>query len=236
MVGMDAALASLADRVAPVTLAAEQRLSPPPPLQPVVPEGGLQRGWSLAVAGVGSWSLASALVAPIQAADRWAAVVGAPAFGLTAAAGYGVRLDRVLVVDQPPADRWATVVAALVDAVDVVLVAPGGTVARRDARRLQARARERGAVLIHLDGGRSWPDAPDVALTVERAWWEGIEVGHGHLRARRAVVAGSGRRLPGPVRRTELWLPAPDGSLATAIRAEDDRRAPDEVPALDRAG
>lgn len=242
MGGMDAALAPLADRVAPVTLAVERRLPVPGPLAPVLPDGGLQRGWSVGVAGPAAWSLAAALVAPVQAAEGWVAVVGAPAFGLVAATGYGFRLDRVVLVDQPPPGRWSAVVAALVDAVDVVLVAPAAAVPGRDARRLRARARERGAVVVHLDGGRTWPEAADVVLEAGDARWEGLGVGHGHLRARRVVVTGTGRRLPGRPRRTELWLPGPDGALAPAGRSIDDRPTlavapePAPTPELGRAG
>jgi hypothetical protein len=240
---LDAPLAALADRVSPLALAGEQRLTGPAPLGPVLPEGGLQRGWSVAVDGVGSWSLAAGVAGAL---DGWVAVVGAPAFGLAAAAGYGLGLDRVVVVDQPPAGRWAAVVAALVDAVDVVLLAPEATVAGRDARRLRARARERGVVLVHLDGARTWPEPADVTLVVSDARWEGLEQGHGHLRARRVVVTGSGRRLPGRPRTTEVWLPGPDGALAaTAAGAErrsgsgprpGGRPTGDLVPVLDRAG
>jgi hypothetical protein len=223
MEGMDAALAPLAERVAPVTLAVERRIPGPDALLPVLPEGGLQRGWSVAVEGSGSWSLAAALVAPLQVGDGWVGVVGAPAFGLVAATGYGFRLDRVALVDQPPTGRWAAVVAALVDGFDAVLVDPAGGVPARDARRLRARARERGAILVHLDGARTWPEAADVVLRVEESRWEGLEEagpdgapspgGHGHLRARRVAVTGSGRRLPGRPRRTEVWLPGPGGGL-----------------------
>jgi hypothetical protein len=230
--GVDAALAPLAERVAPVALAVERRLPGPGALAPVLPDGGLQRGWSVAVAGPGAWSLAAALTAPIQADDGWVAVVGAAAFGLVAATGYGFRLDRVLLVDQPPPGRWAVVVAALVDAVDVVVVHPPAGIAGRDARRLRARARERGAILVHLDGGRTWPEAADVALEVTDARWEGVEAGHGHLRARRVALAGSGRRLPGRSRRTEVWLPGAGGGLVPVERpAHRSQGRPDLVVA-----
>ena len=225
-------LADLAERVAPLALASDQRLAVPAPLQPVLPDGGLQRGWSVAVQGCGAWSLASALVAPAQDCDGWVVVVGAPAFGLVAAAGYGLRLDRMVVVDQPPTGRWAAVVAALVDAVDVVLVAPDAPVAARDARRLRARARERGALLVHLDAAATWPEPADVVLTVTGSRWEGLEDGHGHLRARRVAVTGSGRRLPGRPRRVELWLPDLHGTLAPAQPAS----GPVAVPGHARSG
>ena len=45
-----------------------------------------------------SLSLAMALLAGPSAAGEWSAVVGIPDFGLEAAAGYGVDLDRTVVV------------------------------------------------------------------------------------------------------------------------------------------
>ena len=63
-----------------------------------------------------------------------------------------------------------------------------------DARRLAARARERGSVLVRRGRPRRWPEAADVSLTVTSTTWEGLGQGHGHLRARRAVVEAGGRR------------------------------------------
>ncbi|MEM8904311.1 MAG: hypothetical protein AAGF02_11455, partial [Actinomycetota bacterium] len=47
----DGSLRQLAAEVAPVTLAAEQILPVPAPLDGLVPEGGLRRGWVVAVDG-----------------------------------------------------------------------------------------------------------------------------------------------------------------------------------------
>jgi hypothetical protein len=103
--------------------------------------------------------------------------------------------------------------ATLVDALDVVLVRVRRRVRSNDARRLVARARERGSVLVVL--GDSWPEAPDVRLSITRAEWEGIGDGFGHLRARRVQVEAVGRRSAARARHAELWLPAADGGVAT---------------------
>jgi len=218
-------LAAIAERVRPTVLAGEQVLPVLGALAGLLP-GGLRRGSSLAVGagragrpGGGATSLALAVAAGPSAAGSWVAAVGVPSLGLAAAAGYGVDLGRLVLVADPPADRFGQVVALLVDAFDVVLVRPppGLTAVRAaDARRLAARARERGSVLVRLDGGDAWPAAADVTLTVTATTWEGLGDGHGHLRARRAVVTSGGRRGAARPRRAELWLPGPDGAVAVA--------------------
>jgi hypothetical protein len=170
-------------------------------------------------AGGGATALALALVAGASAAGSWTAVVGAPSLGLLAAAELGVALERVAVVPEIAPDAWAPVVAALVDAVDVVVVHVDRRVRLGDARRLAARARERGSVLVLLPTvgaatGDAWPDGADVRLVVTAARWEGIAGGAGHLRARRVEVEAGGRRAAARVRRAALWLPGPDGAVA----------------------
>jgi hypothetical protein len=180
------------------------------PLQPLLPDG-LRRGSTVTVGD--STSLALALLAGPSAAGSWAAAVGVSHLGLAAAAELGVALDRLVVVADPPRDAFATVVAALVDALDVVLLRARCRVSGNDARRLIARARERGSVLIVL--GDSWPEAPDVRLSIVRAEWEGLGEGYGHLHARRAVVEAGGRRAAARTRQVELWLPAAGGGVAS---------------------
>lgn len=210
----------------PVALAGERVLPPAEPLTPLLP-GGLRRGTSLQVAGVrdgvGSTSLALAVVAAPSAAASWTAAVGVPSLGLAAAAGFGVDLTRfVLVADAGDLDRstWATVVATLLDAFDVVVARPHGRVPLGTGRRLTARARERGSVLVRLGSPGDWPESADATLTVVSTAWEGLGRGHGHLRARRAVVEATGRRGLDRPRRTALWLPGPGGVLAAAPESE----------------
>jgi hypothetical protein len=208
-------LAEVAQRARPVALAREQVLSVLPPFEAVLP-GGLRRGSTVGVGG--STSLALALLAgPVQAGS-WVAAVGVSSLGLAAASELGVSLDRLVLVAEPPTDAWATVVATLVDAFDAVLVRPHRSAKAADARRLAARARERGAVLVVLDGhgrdDRAWPEAPDVRLAITASEWVGLGAGHGHLRARRVTVEADGRRGAARPRRADLWLPAAGGGVA----------------------
>jgi len=84
-----------------------------------------------------------------------------------------------------------------------------GSVRPGDARRLMARARERGAVLVAL--GQPWPESVDVRLTVTAAVWGGLGQGNGHLEARQVEVVASGRGAASRERRLRLWLPGPQG-------------------------
>lgn len=192
------ALRELAGKAAPVTLAGDRTLPVAPLLLPLFPDGGLRRGTTVAVSG--SLGLALVVLAGPSQAGAWCAAVGVPALGLAAAAEAGIALDRFPMVANPGGD-WPTVTAALLDAFDAVLLrapSPGAN------RRLEARARERGSVLIVAG---DWPGA-DVRLSVARSEWEGLGDGHGHLRRRRLEVVATGRRAAARERRTELLLPS----------------------------
>jgi hypothetical protein len=208
-------LRDLDDRFRPVTLAERQVLPVLEPLAPLFPAGGLRRGSIVAISpsgpGGAATSLALATVAAASGQGSWVAVVGVPALGLVAAAELGVALDRLALVDVPDRGSWPSAVAALVDAVDLVLLGPT-RVRPGDARRLGARARERGSVLVPV--GFEWPEAPDVSLTVDAGRWEGLGAGHGHLQARRVRVGATGRRDAARPRATELWMPSLDGGVA----------------------
>jgi hypothetical protein len=175
--------------------------------------------------------LALALLAGPSAAGSWAVVVGCPQVGLAAAAEAGVALERLALVAEPPPGEWASVVAACIGAVDLVVVGPDHRVRAGDVRRLAARARERGTILVHLDrsAGRArastpWPLQPEVQLIGVEARWQGLGPGHGHLWARRLVVEAGGRRQAARRRRVELWLPDLHGAIttvATPVRSAD---------------
>ncbi|MGQ0434769.1 MAG: hypothetical protein ACT452_20460 [Microthrixaceae bacterium] len=209
-------LAGLAERVRPVTLTREQRLPVLPALEALLPGAGLRRGATVsvgAVAGVGgATSLALALVAQASIAGSWVAAVGVPSLGLVAADELGVALERLVLVAAPERDAWGGVAAALVDGFDVVVLQAGrGGVRPTDARRLVARARERGAVLVQL--GPGWPDGADLALQVTAAHWEGLGDGHGHLQARKVRVSRGGRGEAAQPRHLDLWLPGASGEV-----------------------
>lgn len=182
---------------------------------PILPQGGLQRGSTVATGGVAATSLALALAGPTTATGAWVAVVGLEQVGLLAAAELGVDLERVLLVADPGPASWATTVAALLDAVDLVLVRPPQPVPVGVQRRMGARARDRGSVLLQVGGATSlWAAAPDLVVSATSAVWSGLGAGHGHLRSRRVTVAVTGRRGADRPRRAELWLPGPRGEIA----------------------
>ncbi|MEV4057984.1 hypothetical protein AB0J55_42840 [Amycolatopsis sp. NPDC049688] len=179
-----------------------------PALAGLLPGGGLRRGSTVAVHG--GTSLLLALLASPTNSGSWAAVVGLPSLGLAAAAEYGVDLARVALVPRPGVELPA-VVAALLDGVDLVAV-QAETLHPSVARRLSARARHRGAVLLSAG---AWPGA-DVELSCRREPWSGPSDGYGHLRTRRALVRAHGRGAAARPLTAELALPGLDGKATQA--------------------
>lgn len=175
-------------------------------LAALLPEGGLRRGTTITVTG--STSLLLALLGGPSQAGAWCAVVGFAQLGLLAAAEAGIALERLALVPTP-GPRWPAVVAALLDALDVVVVRPPARPVPADGRRLAARARERGAVLVAVG---PW-EAADLRLAGVGPRWEGVGDGHGHLRTWRLLVQVSGRGAA--VRPREEWLSGP-GPLTAA--------------------
>jgi hypothetical protein len=149
---------------------------------------------------VDSASLAMALMAGPSQAGAWSAVIGAADFGMEAAAGLGVDLDRTVVVPDP-GEEWLYVAAAMIDVVTVVLIKPPGQVRESQAAKLTARLRQRDAMLI------AWGDWPrsDARLQICESVWTGLGRGHGHLSGRRVLVAAG--RNGSPSRQARLWLP-----------------------------
>ncbi|WP_208028415.1 hypothetical protein [Rhabdothermincola sediminis] len=209
-----ARLASLADRVRPVVLAREQTLPVLPALAGLLPDGALPRGTVVSVGGEAATTLALSLAAGPSAAGSWVAGVGLPALGLAAAAETGMALERLVLVAEPPRASWGSVMAALVDGFDVILLGTARRVRAAEARRLIARSRERGSVLVILGTGPEGALETDLRLRSGSVRWEGLGRGHGHLRARRVTVEASGRRRAARPRRLTLWLPGPDGAIA----------------------
>ncbi|GEA90224.1 hypothetical protein [Cellulomonas cellasea] len=179
----------------------------PAELTALLPDG-LRRGGTVTV--LGSTSLLLALLASACAGGAWAALVGQPTAGLLAAAEAGVALDRLAVVPAPGLDA-PTVVAALLDGVDVVLVGPEAALTDSDRRRLAARARERGSVLLT---STPWPGA-NVVLTAEQGRWSGVGTGDGRLRTHELRVVRTGRGSAAV--RTSVDVALPLGRPAPAL-------------------
>ncbi|MHB8329418.1 MAG: hypothetical protein ACYDD6_07340 [Acidimicrobiales bacterium] len=206
-----------AARARPTSARRDQLLPLLPPLIPVVPGGGLQRGSLVAVEpddGVGgATTLAFALLAAASAGGSWCAAVGVADPGVLAIAELGVDLDHLVLVPRA-GPGWAEVVAALLDGMDAVVVCPPGPVRPGVARRIVARARERRAVLVVLARHAPWPEGPDIHLAITGGTWHGVGQGHGHLQGRRVEVVVSGRRAASRPLRAEVWLPAGSGTVA----------------------
>jgi hypothetical protein len=223
--------ASRTELVGPGATPADERLLPVlPALEPLLPLPGLRRGSTVAVTR--SAALALALVAGASAAGSWVAAVGLPDLGIVAAAETGVVLERLALVPAPGARAWPTVVAALLDAVDVVLVRSPPGLPSVQARRLIARARERGAVLVPLG---PWSEPADLRLAVTASTWHGLGQGHGSLHSRVAEVVATGRGAATRERRTLLWLPSPDGTI-TSVREATPQVGPGGPAGLTLAG
>jgi hypothetical protein len=124
---------------------------------------------------------------------EWAAAVDIDAtLGVLAAADVGVALERFAVVRRVPPARWATVVAALLDGVSLVLAEVPRGVSLGDARRLEARARERESVLVVAETrGAVWPGSARFTLHATGSAWE--DRGAGVLEVRRLRVEAEGR-------------------------------------------
>ena len=202
------------------------------PTHPAVSEllagTGLRGGSAYSVRG--SSALVMAMMAGPSAEGAWCGVVGLPSFGAEAARGLGVDLERLVLVPDPEHD-WLSVVAALVDALTVVVVRPPGEVTSGEASRLAARLRTRGAVLIAVG---SWPGS-EARLEVESNIWAGLGSGEGMLAARQATVVVTGRRAAVRQRKHQLWLPGPDGAIRS-VESADPLRSADPFRSIDPLG
>ena len=212
-----AQLELVADRVSPLTLAREQNLPVHDSLTSLFPDGALRRGTIVGVSGVGATSLALAVVAGPSAAGSWTAFVGGTDIGLVAADEHGVVLERLLVIDPAPS-AWSSTVAALIGAVDLIVISPKHRLHEPDARRIGSRLRERGSVLVSF--GSRWPVGADVQLDVAESRWCGIGVGHGVLQLRKATIAGGGRGAAARPRSLDVLLPGPGGAPRSVAEAD----------------
>lgn len=222
------------------------------PLRPLLPDG-LRRGSTVAVRG--STSLALAVAAGPAMAGGWIAAigwhdVGRSQVGLLAAHELGVSWRRLVLVTSPFDRRqWATAMSVLVDAFAVVVVRPTLPISGTDARRLEARARQSGAVMVvsspvdartgTIVGANNdkrlrsaWPTPPDVELRVLASTWEGLGHGDGHLQVRRALVEVSGRGRSSRPRRAELWLPTARGEVELVEASPVDPSAEPSEPEI----
>jgi hypothetical protein len=140
--------------------------------------------------------------------------LGMPEVGVIAAAEAGLVLSRVALIPEPGHDLVA-VTAALLDGVELVVIAGTQRLRAGDRQRLAARARQRNAVLVPY--GHSWPGADvELELLNHPGQWQGLGAdGHGRLRARRTQVRVASRGAAHRGRKATVLLPGPTGALAS---------------------
>lgn len=165
----------------------------------LLPGGGLQQGASYSVSG--STTLLMALLAGPSAAGSWCGVVGVPEFGVEAAQGFGIDLDRLVLVPHP-GEHWLAVASALADVLEVVVARPSKRTSDGNVARLSARMRQRGATLIVVG---SWPHS-EAMLSLSPGGWSGIGDGHGYLTERETTLTVTTRSGARP-RSARLLLP-----------------------------
>lgn len=160
-----------------------------PAVAPLLPGGALRAGVAYGVQG--SLALAMLLLAGPSAAGGWSAVVGVPEFGVEAAAGFGIALERLVLVPEP-GEHWLAVTAQIAEVVPVVLVRPPAAGASPgETARLASRLRQRGSTLLVAG---PWSGA-EAVLTAEGGSWTGIGSGSGYLTGRRTTVATTSREI-----------------------------------------
>src|SRR5690606_23293779 len=173
--------------------------------------------------------------AAARAQRSWRAAVGVPRLGGLAAHELGAAIRGLALIPRPGAD-FAAVTAALLDGVDLVAVPAGtayGTNGARHAdtaRRLSARARNRGSVLLTFG---SSPGA-EVELRCRTVGWAGTGGGSGRLPRRGARLEAPARRGAAGPRRAVLALPGPPGGVERLelagrpqpVQPRPDRRQP----------
>lgn len=200
-----------------------------PALTGLFPGGGLRHGCVYTVPN--STSLLMALLAAPSRDGAWCGVVGLPDFGIEAAAGLGITLDRLIQVPLP-GDRWLAVTAALVDALPVVAVCPPLPARFADAARLAARLRQRGGVLLVAG---PWT-ACEAELTLEARHWEGLGPGHGSLSGMSATVVASAGHGGGPTRTASVVFGGGEPHPSVDAAGRPDLAAGRSGAACDEAG
>lgn len=191
-------LRELVGTTRPVTIA-DERIVPVVDGLDHLLDGGLRRGTTVGVAGaVGVTSTALSLCARATSSGLWMGCLNIPSMGWAAADALGVDLRRVVSVDVPPLDL-VDAAAAMVDVFDLVVCDGLEGMSSSQSRRLSARVRERGCVLLVIGADMGAGGSADVVVEVDEVTWTGLGEGCGRLRSRSSRVTVRGRRsMAGP--------------------------------------
>ncbi|MCB1255963.1 MAG: hypothetical protein KDB26_02600 [Microthrixaceae bacterium] len=220
-------LRRMVDKVRPVSMAQERVLPFSQDLDGLL-EGGLRRGTSVALEGEsGVTSLALALCAQATISGMWLGCLNTPSLGWASAVELGVDLRHVVVVDVEDHDVLDAI-GVMVDVFDMVMCGDLRELPHSKVRKLLARVKERGCVLVTM-GERSktvlagwgvtqerfegWGEVPDSLVYVEGVTWAGLGAGRGRLGERRLVVRVKNRRGLVRTHPIEVRLPAKGGAV-----------------------
>ncbi len=162
----------------------------PSHMTPLLEGGGIRRGSTVNV--VGSLAVVAMVMAEVTRAGLWCAVLDVPALSATAAARAGVDLAHCVFV--ATGAQMAAAAATLIGGVDLVVLGEPSRLSAVSLRKLAARARQSGTVLL---GTGSWPSA-DVQWELTGSAWSGLADGYGQLTSRTVQLHSSGRRVPRP--------------------------------------
>ncbi len=217
-------LQELAERIRPVVLARQAVVPVVEPLERLMPDGGLIRGSTITIGGVGATSLALQLSTAGSQSGSWVVVVGLNDLAPAAVLEANLDAERIAFIDPGNSGRHVDVLAALIGAVDVIVLDARLSLRPSDSRRLASRLRERGSILIVVSPGGAVNSSlsADLSLTVSDAQWEGLGCGYGHLRSRRVRVGVNGRGRASRTARCELLLPSVDAQVAIAESERED--------------
>ena len=190
-------------------------------LADLLPDGGLREGSVYALSP--SSTLVMALLLGPSQAGSWCGIIGMPEFGVEAAEGLGLDLDRLVLVPHP-GDQWLAVASTLADALGIVVVRPGRAASDGAVAKLAARLRERGSTLLVVG---PWPQA-EAMISITASEWSGLGDGHGVLAERHVTLTVTSRRDPRP-RSGQLLLPDAEQGIhrldPPALRRSSEHRA-----------
>jgi hypothetical protein len=137
-----------------------------------------------------------------------------------------VSLERTVFVADPTSGSRASsqqadaaaVLSALVDGVDVLLLAHHvvNSLSPSLLRRLQTRVQSRGGILVVVNETNPSTSSlsADIRLTATTEQWQGVGSGHGHLQRRRVLLQLDGRRRARTSAHS-VWLPDHRGQLSS---------------------
>lgn len=181
----------LSELVRPATATIPEVIAVNDRLAPCFPWGGLRRGDTIMVGG--SSTLAFITVAQATQIGLWCGIVALPQLNLAAGQEAGVDLSRIVLVQEPSA-HLPEVAAALLDALDIVILGIVPELTRNTLEKLAARTRQRRKVLL-LATSTPPPSLPGVAITLEAVGhrWDGASEGFGYLEQHQIDIRAYGQ-------------------------------------------